>query len=100
MFKAVYEPHNFTMNIIIIINTLFEIGKKLWEMVGNFNDKNLHKQPFRGVLWKTCSENMQQIYRRAPMQKSNFTEIALRHGCSPVNLLYIFRTPFLKNTSE
>ena len=29
----------------------------------------------------------------------NFIEIALRHGCSPVNLLHIFRTPFLKNTS-
>ena len=29
----------------------------------------------------------------------NFIEIALRHGFSPVNLLHIFRTPFLKNTS-
>ena len=27
-------------------------------------------------------------------------EIALWHGCSPENLLHIFRTPFLKNTSE
>ena len=31
--------------------------------------------------------------------QSNFIEITLRHGCSPVNLLHIFRTPFLKNTS-
>ena len=64
----------------------------------------LHKQPFRGVLKKSCSENMQQIYRRTPTPKcdlqSNFIEITLRHGCSPVNLLHIFRTPFLKNTSE
>ena len=30
---------------------------------------------------------------------SNFIEITLRHGCSPVHLLYIFRTPFPKNTS-
>ena len=30
----------------------------------------------------------------------NFTVIALLHGCSPVNLLHIFRTPFLKNTSR
>ena len=29
----------------------------------------------------------------------NFIEITLWHGCSPVNLLHIFRTPFLKNTS-
>ena len=33
---------------------------------------------------------MQQIYRR----------ITLCHGCSPVNLLHIIRTPFTKNTSE
>ena len=29
----------------------------------------------------------------------NFIEIALRHECSPVNLLHIFRTPFLNTTS-
>ena len=29
----------------------------------------------------------------------NFIEITLRHGCSPVNLLHIFRTPFPRNTS-
>ena len=31
--------------------------------------------------------------------QSNFIEITLRYGCSPVNLLHIFRTPFPKNTS-
>ena len=30
--------------------------------------------------------------------QSSFMETTLRHGCSPVNLLYIFRTPFPKNT--
>ena len=29
----------------------------------------------------------------------NFTEITLRHGCSPVNLLHNVRKPFSKNTS-
>ena len=29
----------------------------------------------------------------------NFIEIALRHGCSPVNLLHIFGTPFPESTS-
>ena len=29
----------------------------------------------------------------------NFIEITLRHACSPVSLLHIFRIPFLKNTS-
>ena len=30
----------------------------------------------------------------------NFIEITLCHGCSPINLLHIFRKPFPKNTSE
>ena len=37
------------------------------------------------------------------MPKCDFNKVALqitlRHGCSPVNLLHIFRTPFPKNTS-
>ena len=33
---------------------------------------NNQKQPFRGVLTKSSSENMQQIYRRTPMPKCNF----------------------------
>ena len=47
-----------------------------------------------------------KIYKRIPMPKcdfnkvaSNFIEITLWHGCSPVSLLHIFRTPFPKNTS-
>ena len=28
-----------------------------------------------------------------------FIEFALRDCCSPVNLLHVFRTPFIKNTS-
>ena len=59
---------------------------------------SLHQQPSRGVLRKTCSENMQQIYGRTPMLKCDFNKVAL-HGCSPVNLLHIFGAPFPKNTS-
>ena len=33
------------------------------------------------------------------MLQSNFIEITLRHGCSPANLLHIFRAPFSNNTS-
>ena len=33
------------------------------------------------------------------IMQSNFIETRLRHGCSPVDLLYIFRAHFLKNTS-
>ena len=66
----------------------------------------LQKQPPRGVPRKRCSENMHQIYRKHPCQIAisikllcDVIEMALLHGCSPVNLLHIFRTPFTKNTS-
>ena len=36
----------------------------------------MQKQPSRGVLIKMCSENMQQIYRRAPMPKCDFNKVA------------------------
>ena len=29
----------------------------------------------------------------------NKVEVTLRYGCSPVNVLHIFRTAFFKNTS-
>ena len=70
--------------------------------------RKIQKQVSKDVLRRKCSENMQQIYRRTPMPKcdfnkvakqSNFIEITLRHGCSPVNLLHNFRTPLPKNTS-
>ena len=47
---------------------------------------------------------MQQIYRRtcgkviSVKLRTNFIEITLPHGCSPVNLQYICRTAVLTNT--
>ena len=65
----------------------------------------IQKQPLRGVprkrFLKTCSKfKGEHPYRCAIsiMLLCNFIEISLRHECSPVNLLYIFRTSFLKNT--
>ena len=69
-------------------------------------DSFFQNQPSRGVLLKRCSEDIQQLYRRTLMAKcdinkvaiSNFIEITLQHGCSLVNQLHIFRTPFPNNT--
>ena len=57
------------------------------------------KKPFRVVLRKSCSENMQQIYRRTPISKCdcvicNFIEIALRHGCSLYEFAAYFQNTF------
>ena len=35
------------------------------------------EQPTRGVLKKSCSENMQQLYKRTPMPKCDFNKDAL-----------------------
>ena len=39
---------------------------------------NDQKQLPKGVRKKSCSENMQQIYRRTPMAKCDFNKIALQ----------------------
>ena len=67
----------------------------------------LQKQHSRGVLRKMSSENIiskftgeHPCWKGISMKlQSNFIEITLRHGCSPVNLLYIFRTLFPQNIS-
>ena len=57
---------------------------------GNFSCKEKFWNHFAlQNSFKTCFLNMQ----------SNLIEIALRHGCSPINLMHIFRTHFTKNTS-
>ena len=55
----------------------------------------------KGVL-KICSKLTGEHPCRSAVSvkfQCKFIEIMLRHGCSPVNLLHIFRTPFYKNTS-
>ena len=49
------------------------------------------------ILKKVVEKNLK---RSSPSELLwNFIEITLRRGCSPVNLLHIFRTTFPKNTS-
>ena len=39
------------------------------------NKEFIQKEPSRGVPTKSCSENMQQIYRRTPMPKCDFNKV-------------------------
>ena len=66
----------------------------------------IKKQPYGGVLRKRCSEICSKFTGEHPCQsvvsvklQSNFIEMSLWHGYSPVIWLHIFRTPFAKNTS-
>ena len=49
--------------------------------------------------WRRSGVFIVNVQHKVAKLQSNFIEITLRHGCSPVNLLHILRTPFPKNTS-
>ena len=72
-----------------------------WKLLTSF--RSSHPEVFlRKVILKICSKFPGE--HPCPSVISikllcNFAEITLWHGCSPVNLLHIFRTPFPKNTS-
>ena len=79
---------------------------ELWtQVIRVMNTTKEHKQPSRRVrktVLKMCSKFTREHPCRSVILvklQSNFIEITLRHGCSPVNLLHIFRTHFLKKTS-
>ena len=75
-------------------------GKK--QFSNSVKYKSSHPEVFlRKGVPKICSKLTGEYPCRSAISvklQSNFTEITLRHGCSTVNLLHIFRTPFLKNT--
>ena len=56
------------------------LGKAVLKIFSKFTGEH----PYRSVI----STKLQ----------SNFIEITLRHGCSPVNVMHIFKTPFPNNT--
>ena len=69
----------------------------------NLNYRSSHPEVFlgKGIL-KICSKCTEEHSCRSAISiklQSSCFEITLWHGCSPVNLLHIFRTPFSKNTS-
>ena len=67
------------------------------------NHRSNHPKVFLGKgFLKICSKITGEHTCRSVIPIKllcNFVIITLRHGCSPVNLLHVFRTPFFKNTS-
>ena len=62
--------------------------------------RSSHPEVFLGKsVLEICSRSTGEHTCPSAKLLCNFIEITLRHGCSSVNLLHIFRTPFLKNTS-
>ena len=89
---------------VLVILLVYSIPCSKFGFYPNHNQKQLSRGAFR----KRCSKNMQQIYRRTSMlmcdfskvAKNIFIEITFRYKCSPVNVLHIFRTSFLRTPLE
>ena len=87
LIKDFYKTEICVQICSIPINTLMHnvemfFGKSVLKICSRFTKEH----PCRSVI----SIHLQSI----------FIEITLWHGCSPANLLHIFRIPFTKNTSE
>ena len=68
------------------------------EIIGGvYKEAALRRCSYKKVFREYAANLQETPIPKCDLQ-SNFIEIALRHGCSPVNLLHIFRTPFPKNT--
>ena len=81
-----------------------DITKKIFfNILKRTGFRSNHPEVFLGKwVLKICSKFTGEHPRRSATSIKllcNFIEITLWHGCSPVNLMHIFRTPFLKNTS-
>ena len=80
------------------INKQAELGKNL----KIFPDRSSRSEVFLvECVLKICSKFTGEHPCRSVISikfQSNFIQITLRHGCSPVFLLHIFRTPFTKDT--
>ena len=102
----------FIINYKNLVQNLFSVFSYKWPGVPG-NIWNTYKS-----CWKLRSSRPEVFLRKGVLKicskftgedpcqsvisiklQDNFVEIALRHGCSPVNLLHIFRTPFPRNTS-
>ena len=77
---------------------------RIWALLLStlLNYRSSHPEVFlrKGVL-EICSKFTGEHPCRGGISitlNGNFIEITLRHGCSPVNLQHIFRTPFPRNT--
>ena len=81
--------------------TFFMIIINVWSLT---KLRGSHPEVFLGKgFLKMCNKFTGEHPCRSVISKelpSNFIEITLRHGCSPVILLHAFRTPFPRTASE
>ena len=96
-FAIVKIPNNF---FLISFTLLYRFYYFLFFSIGVLCEYSYLVVPRK--TWKLCMMRICSKFTGEPPSrswKSNFVEIVFWHWGSPENLLHIFRTPFLKNTS-
>ena len=98
-----YRNGTLAWNVLMATTKFIKDSPKVWFIILLTFDRSSHPEVFlrKGVLkiWsKFSGEHPCRSVISIKLQR-NFIEIALRHGCFPVNLQPIFRTLFLKNFS-
>ena len=95
MLQKVFIPNKLAASFMIRASAnMFLICYEIYS--SNVISSTTQKQPSRVVLRKRCSE--MKVYSKFTRENPCRNAISPRHGCSPVNLLHIFRTSFRKNT--
>ena len=105
----IYLLLNWAFERVMSCLFFFRITKIENVPIQSIHGNHLPKQSPRGVDKKRCSDILKMCSKFTGEHRcwsvitiklqSNSIEITLRHRCSPVNLLHIFRTPFPRNTS-
>ena len=99
--------NNSKLNLIILWlrNPTVQFAKPCSLHSCQTHNRSSHPEMFlgKGAL-KKCSKFTGELPCRSAISIKLFCfalqlKITIRHGCSPVHLLHIFRTAFLKNTS-
>ena len=101
--KHAFKTHNESFEWNSLSGTLIFIGELFTTMFSPNICRSSRLEVFlqKGALKivsKFTREHLCQSVISIKLQ-CNLIEIALQHGCSTVNLLHIFRTPFYKITS-
>ena len=88
--------------LLLVIDSRFRYKIKDQDLNTRFRSSPLEVFLGKSIL-KICSRFTGEHPCRSMISIKlfcNFIEITLQHGCSPANLLDIFRIPFLRNTSR
>ena len=83
-----FVRHIFNLAPRAILSPSSNVEKLCWERDGYIFKKRVAKTEERSCPLEMFLEN------------GKYAAIILRHGCSHVDLLHIFRRPFYKNTSK